>query len=318
MKHFAFICFFCFSISHGTAQDSTPMKKFSASITERFAETRMFDFEYQGLSSRTIKPILLEAKHSKMKVNHHSGFKTSINIPVLKGNKWQLTYSLLYHYQGMELTTANQPLNEVDLHYVKSTATYSHFTSIFGKLLVLNGSLILDGSQKNFERLKPMASAFLVLKKTEDVRMSVGIIGVFDPTSRTPVFPIVTYTRNLENNWRLDFIFPQRILLQTRLLRNGRFSVGTELNGSSFYIRSRNIVDFANKFEFRQTELRTGASYEYLLNKSIVLSAKAGILNPISARLSERGQPFHDDQYLMNLKSGASGYVNLGISFNPF
>lgn len=317
MKYFIPLSLFCL-INQAAAQDSTSVQKFSSSLTERFAETRMFDFEYVNKSSHRIQPVLRGDKQGKINVNNNRGFRTSFNIPVLKGNKWQLTYSLFYRYEGMELIDAQGEMKEVDLNYISSTGSYTYFTSFLGKLLVLNGSLIIDGSQKNFERLKPMASAMLVLKKTKEASMSVGAIGIMDPNAKIPVFPIVSYSRNLENNWRLDIIFPQRVLLQTNFLANGRFSVGTQLNGSNFYHRTAKLVDFANKFEFRQTELRTGVSYEYLLNKSIVLTTKAGIINQISAKFGERGKSFNDDDYLMKIKSGASSYVNLGISFNPF
>lgn len=89
----------------------------------------------------------------------------------------------------MELTSADHPVREVDLNYISCTASYTYFTSFLNKLLILNGSLIVDGSQKNFEQLKPMASATLAFKSSEDVNMSIGLIGIIDPTAKNSCIP---------------------------------------------------------------------------------------------------------------------------------
>lgn len=321
MKKLIVYIFFSFIYFHAAAQDSvTVAQQFSAELAKKFAIARIVDFQYTGMSGRNLSPILLGKNLGKREISNNYGLKTSLNLPLLKGKKWLLSYNFLYNYQhvNMELPDHSDNTAQLNLHYLSSTGSFTYFSRLLDKTILYNGSLILDGSQKKLERIKPMGSAIMVLRKDKKISMTVGLVAFYDRSSQTPVIPVFTYTQNFENNWRLDLILPQRILLQTRLLPNGRFSFGSQLNAVTFYERTGQIVDFANKFEFRQTEIRSGVTYEYLIHKSIILTAKGGVMNVLNSKLTEKGESFSDGHYLMKLKSGASGYFSLGISFNPF
>lgn len=309
-----------YSNAQDTIPESFPSDILSKTLAEKFSVARIANFQYEKRTSHNFDTEFLGQDLGERRITDNNRIKANFNIPVIMKKQNKLTYSLFYDYEGF---TVSNPENEsihknVDLHYISSIVSYTFFSTLFKKPIIYNGSLIVDGSQKNIERVKPMASAVLVLKRTDKTTMTAGLVGFYDPTSRIPVFPVFTYSHRFDNNLRLDIILPQRILLQTRVAKSGRLSLGSELNSTNYYIRSKEIVPYADKFEFRQIEAKSGLAYEYLIKNSIVLTAKTGIMNVLSSRLSKRGESFTDDHYIMKFRPKASAYFNLGVSFNPF
>lgn len=121
-----------------------------------------------------------------------------------------------------------------------------------------------------------------------------------------------------DERWRFDMVLPVRIMMQTQLRKTGRLSIGTELESSNLYFKSDELLNTTRSYEFRELQLKTGITYEYLINRSFVITAKAGLMNIAQSRISEKGEKFNKDKYLVDFDPDALGYFNLGVSLNPF
>lgn len=288
-------------------------------LAEKFSQTRKLNISYNNYGSTNFKTYFKENYLGKNEIENTHDVSVNINLDVLKKKKWKLTYSGYYNYQNFEYDSNTSFVSNPELHYLSSAFSITYFSVLNKKPIIYNASLIADASGEMFGRIKGLVSATYVLKADKKSVLTIGLGATIDPTNPFPVFPIVTYTKPIFNGkWRLDMVLPAKIMLQTQLGQTGRVSLGSELGTSSTYFKDNQIVNFANKFEFRQTHIKSGITYEYLLKNKIVLTAKAGVLNVIRSRVSEKGESFSDNNYLLEFKPTTAPYINLGVSFNPF
>ena len=99
--------------------------------------------------------------------------------------------------------------------------------------------------------------------------------------------------------------------MRKNVFQNGRLSLGTELGGTSFYLYSN-----TKRYEYRQVEINSGATYEHTLGANIIGTLKTGIRAAPSSRIFEKQESFNNFMFEANAKP--SFYFNVGISYNPF
>ena len=88
------------------------------------------------------------------------------------------------------------------------------------KPFLYNASVIVDGTEKDAERIKGFFGATIILKKTERTTIGVGLIVLVDPTSPVPASPTFLIDHRFKNSkWSLDFILPQRFLFKRKLIK---------------------------------------------------------------------------------------------------
>lgn len=287
--------------------------KTQAYFADKFPITRVFNVEYNQLSPYKFESKLLDDDLPDGKVKNFYQARVSANINLVKKPKWALGTILNYRYTS--ITTESNALEKrnkkSDFNYHSTAVNFTYFSSLMNKTMLYSASTIVDGSDKHFERVKGILSGTMILKATADTKMTVGLVAIVDPSVQVPVIPTFSYEHRFSNKWTVDFIFPQRLLVKKNILENGRLSLGSELDGTSFYLYNN-----SQKYELRQMEINSGATYEHYLGKSMIASLKTGIKTIPRTRIFEKNESF--DSYLIEAKPSASFYINLGFSFNPF
>jgi len=74
--------------------------------------------------------------------------------------------------------------------------------------------------------------------------------------------------------------------------------------------------DFPCVFEYSQLEINSGVMYEHLLSSNLIVTVKGGLTHFISNRLTEKGEANKD--FIYENEQDATGYFNVGLSFDPF
>ncbi|MGO2102513.1 MAG: hypothetical protein ACTH3E_05640 [Psychroflexus halocasei] len=292
---------------------------FSKSLAEKFSKTRVLNIEYNHGGSYKFDTDFENKKFDRTYVDQTQELDVNVNLPILQGENWKFTYSGSYHLQSYTFDDQEKNLDNEKLHYMSSSASFTYFSSLFKKPMIYSGSLILDASGEMFGRIKGMASATMVLKSERESSWSVGVIGLSNPTIATPIVPIISHSRLMfDERWRLDVVLPIKAMMQTQLGKTVRLSMGTELDTFSYYIKSDNISETTSRYEYGELQLKTGLTYEYIISNSFVLTAKAGLMSIVQSRIIKKGEKFTKNNYLVDFDSGAFGYFNLGVSFNPF
>lgn len=303
-------------------KDSTSVAAGKA-INDKFPTTRTFDVQYDQFGSSDATTKIFGNAFEKGTVESHSRLKFAANIPFYRSasKRFFITNSFRYKREAFsfgdiqnETNTYTRP--DMDFHYFANTVTATYFSILWKKPVMYNASATVDADQYHFQRLKGLASAIIVLKKTTATTITVGAMLMLDPSSIVPFAPIATYEHQFSNSpWKLDFILPQRLLLKRLLLENGRLSLGTELGSENFYLAFDSAA-FKGTYELNQLELKSGISYEYAIRKSLIGTFKTGIANVLSSRITERGE--RTNRYVIDNKQDPQFYFNIGLSYNPF
>ncbi|SFM62043.1 hypothetical protein SAMN05421738_101145 [Algoriella xinjiangensis] len=323
MKYsFLILSLFAITVTNGQTNDTilSQIKENSmAFIADKFDFAKPLNVSFTQLTPYNFT---LKSKNGDLangEINNFSQAKASINTVFLKKKKWLLGASVGYEMTNISTDvkdTKNNPINSLDntFHYHYSSVNFTYFSKLFNKRMIYTSSVIVDGSEQHFERVKGLITGTLILKSDEKTKMLIGLVAVIDPSSQVPILPTFTYERKLNNGWTLDVLMPQRVMIKKDIAKSGRLSFGSELAKTSFYIYDINAS--SDKFEFRQTELNNGLIYEHLLGKSFVFTAKTGYKYIMNSRIFNKDESFKNYSY--ELDSDPTFYINAGISFNPF
>lgn len=77
-----------------------------------------------------------------------------------------------------------------------------------------------------------------------------------------------------------DILLPRKIMLRKNILTNGRLSLGTEMDTTTFY-----LYPTGKKYEFRQLEINSGVVYEHNLGNNVIGTIKTGLRATPSSRI---------------------------------
>ncbi|MEL1242096.1 hypothetical protein [Flavobacterium flavipallidum] len=280
-----------------------------------------------------VRPLNIEFTHSapynftsergntslpESRVESFSQAKISANFNFIKRKTWLLGATLNYRYTSVEANmvdpfTENATTLDDDFHYLSSSLNFSYFSTLFKKRTIYSSSIIVDGSDQHFERVKGLLTGVIVLKANQKTKMTVGLLVNIDPSAQTPVVPIFTYEFKFNNGLIADITLPKSIYLRKNVFNAGRVSLGTELDRTSFYLY--NIDGTSQRFEYRQLDINSGLIYEHAIG-DFVFTGKTGMKLTPSGRLFRKEDSFKEAVYEIN--PNTTFYFNLGVSFNPF
>lgn len=300
------------SIVSAQKKDSIPLKV-RAYFADKFPQNRDLNVDFTQTGPYQFSSKLQGADLPDNKVKSFQQVKANANIYFIKNKNLLLSTSLNYRYTAFntEEPMITDASTQNHYHYHSEAVNLSYFSKLFQKIAIYTASISTDGSEQHFERIRGTVTASLILKATPKTKMMVGIAGFIDPSSQVPVLPIFTYENKFNNGWVLDVLLPKKVLIRKDIFANGRISLGTEMDNTSFYIY-RN----SRTYEFRQLEINSGAIYEHNLGGNFIGTLKTGIRAVPQARVFDKQESFKD--YIFKASYQPSFYVNVGISYNPF
>ncbi|MCT2564019.1 DUF6268 family outer membrane beta-barrel protein [Chryseobacterium herbae] len=300
------------NIVYAQKRDSIPLKV-RAYFADKFPQNRDLNIEFTQTAPFQFSSKLDGKDLPDNKVKSFQQLNAGANIYLVKKKTWLLSTSLNYRYIAFNTEEPIIPETDKknDFHYHSEAINFSYFSKLFNKVAIYTASASVDGSNQHFERIRGMVTASVVLKATPKTKMLIGIAGFIDPSAQVPILPIFTYENRFNNGWMLDILLPKKILVRKDIFANGRISLGTEMDNTSFYMYKNNRT-----FEFRQLEINSGAIYEHNLGSNFIGTLKTGIRAVPRARVFDKEESFRD--YIFEASYKPSFYFNVGISYNPF
>jgi len=293
------------------------------SIQKEFSKTRIFNLEYDQTFSRSFDSELDEGNFTEGKIAKQQSIDFAANVPIYSKGKWNLSGSGRYNYYHFEFEDVENisnyphtPYEKLDFHHYGLSLNSTYFSMLFKKPVIYNASVLIDGSENGLERVKGIIGASLILKRTENTTITLGLIGIIDPASQIPFAPVFSYFHKFKNSeWEFDFIMPQRILFRRPFTEKGRLSVGTTFGADAFYF-DKNLSFLPHTYSYSQLKIDGGLIYEHRLSHQLIVTFKAGARKYISNRMTKKDQS--NKNYIYKNHQGMTGYFNIGISYNPF
>lgn len=314
----SFVLLLIGSSCFGQKKDSIP-QKITAYVADKFPSTRVLNIEHYQLASHKFNSTLLNGPQTHGEITNMYQTKINLNQNFIQKRRWSLGGSFTYRHIGATAVYTD-PASQMQLitknsyHYHTSALSIAYFSKLLDKTVIYSGAVAVDGSEKNLERVKGLFTATMVLKANLKTKMTLGLVGIVDPSAQIPVIPTFSYEHKFKRNWALDIVLPQRLLLKKEVFGNGRISLGGELDGTGLYLYQFNRS--SGTHEFRQIEINMGAIYEHYFGGSLIGTLKTGYKSITSGRVFEKTKSF--DNYVFEAKPNGAMYLNLGISFNPF
>lgn len=307
------------SSPHKSALPDSISQKALAYAMSKFAIARPFNVEFTMASpiEYTLKPQGNEVLPNG-KLTSFNQIKASTNYNFLKKKRWMLGATLDFRYYniGADLDDPIAP-KSVNNSYLFHTSAlnFTYFSKLFGKTVIYGSSLMVDGSEERFERVRGLVYGTMVLKANSRTKMTAGAVVNIGPNYQFPALPVFTYEQKFQNNFVLDIILPKQILLRKYYPRRSRVSIGVEMDQSDFFFYNINTLNSSLIYEFQQTNANAGITYEHLLGGNFILTFRTGARIPFGGRFYEKSDVKNP---LFKLSSDPSLYFNMGLSWNPF
>jgi len=294
-------------------------KRVQTYAADKFAISRPLNIEFAHTSPYNFTAKAGENQLPESRASSFSQIKISSNFNVIKRKSWTLGATLGYRYTHAEADITKPAAGGImpfddEFHYIFSSVNFTYFSKLFNKRTIYTSSIAVDGSDKHFERVKGLITGTMILKANQRTKLMVGLFVNIDPSSQTPVLPTFAYEHKFNNGLVVDMTLPKSLYLRKNVLTNGRLSLGTEIDRTSFYLY--NIDGTDQRYEYRQLDLNSGLTYEHLIGKYFVFTAKTGMKVTPSGRVFRKQDSFGDPVY--QTTPGPAFYFNVGISFNPF
>ena len=298
--------------------DSIP-KRAVAYAADKFAIARPLNIEYTHAAPYNYTAKVGGKSLPQSSVTSFSQVKVSANVNFIKRKTWLLGATLGYRYTAAGADVINPATGSIyttddGFHYFFTSLNFAYFSTLFNKRTIYTSSILVDGSDQYVERVKGIFTGTMVLKANQRTKMTVGVMINVDPSSQSPVIPTFSYEHKFNNGLMADIILPRSIYLRKKLFTNGRLSLGTEMDRTSFYLY--NIDGTSQKYEYRQLDINSGLVYEHVIANYFLVTAKTGIRLTPSGRIFEKEKSFGDPVF--ETKPDPAFYFNIGLSFNPF
>jgi hypothetical protein len=262
-----------------------------------------------------------EFVRGKMKTLRTSAF---FNTPSVQWAGNSLSATLFYTYTSIELKDNINYLPEPQVRPIKSDKStidlalnYSRSDSIFHHPIIY--SLIVNFISDNLSSVRRFnfnGSVSLPVIRKRNTSLSIGALLLIDPSSPSPVLPIVNYYHQFTaSGIELIVDIPTGVNIKKQIARNAWVLVGSNQNSySTFYDNYGGLLN--GKASYNTIEVRSGLSFEYLFAKKLVLGLGSGINNTVSSRLFRAGENFKSASVISKVQSAP--YVNLSLSLLPF
>ncbi len=295
-----------------------PSGRAAAIAAAKFTIARPLNIEFTQLMPYNFTLKDGNNSYPDSKVKGLSQAKINVNINIIQKKNWLFGTTLGYNYISVkaDMTEAfSQTTKNIDndFHYFHAAANIAYISTLFKKSTVFTSSIIVDGSEKHFERLRGLLTGTMIVKANERTKMSIGFAIPIDPLSEVPFIPTFSYEHKLRNGLIVDIILPKNVYLRKHVFSNGRLSLGAEMDGATFYLY--NIDGTDQKYQYRQLDINSGFVYDHLIANSFLVTGKTGVRFTPSGRLFRKQDSYSDP--VLKVNADGAFYVNIGISFSP-
>ncbi|MDN5284869.1 MAG: hypothetical protein JWR38_1143 [Mucilaginibacter sp.] len=257
----------------------------------------------------------------KLKVTR---IRSNFNIPVVQWGRNVITGTISYqqtHFETDQIKSYSPEFSSMDRSLTKSTvgftASFSRIDSIFHHAIRYSAGISgLTDEASSIKRVNYIGNVTVPVMRSQYSSLSLGVVVLLDPSSISPVIPIVSYWHKFKTpDLYLYVDLPQRIVVRKQLSKKSWAFVGSELGGNFFFF-DFNQPSLPHNSIYSTVDIRTGGTFEYLLTKKLVIGVSGGLYTTAQSRM------YADDAkssaYFFKSQNGSVPYISFSISFLPF
>lgn len=249
--------------------------------------------------------------------------RSNFNIPLVQWGKNLIAGTISYQRSDFEthnIQSYSPLFTAADQHITKTavgfTAIYSRSDSLFNLPITYSAGISgLTDEFSSVKRVNYLGTFTIPVSRTKSSSLTLGLVVIIDPSAVAPVIPIISYWRKLNTDMDLYVDLPSRVALRKQISKRSWAFIGSELGGNLFFF-DVNQPGLPQSAIFSSVDVRSGATFEYLLTKKLVLGVNGGIYSTASPRVFD-----HDDKptaYFAKTNGTSAPYISFSMSFLPF
>lgn len=244
------------------------------------------------------------------------------NVPIARIGKNNITSTFAGRRQTMKLSQVESydpsvPVENMELHknIISASLTATRIDSLFNRPVVYSATATAVADPETWQKRLVFTGVFLItIKQKPNTSLSVGVIGLLDPSAPFPIIPVIRYYHRFTTPKVELFFDPSRIALRKELSSKNFLWLSNDIstNFAMFDVVNDRIP---RKSLYTTLELKSGLIYEHRLTKKVLLNINGGICSTLTSKLTEQNR--NTDPFIKN-KQTAVPYIQFGISCLPF
>lgn len=244
------------------------------------------------------------------------------NVPVAQIGKTLVSAGFGARRQTMDLYDVESydpalPVSNMRVHktVINASISLTHLDSIFDKPVVYSITATAVADPESWQRRLVFSGVIsLTVKQTRNTSLSVGLLGLIDPTSVIPVLPFVRYYHKFNAQGTEIFFDPTRIALRKELTSKHFLWIGNYI-GSNLSLFKVDYDKIPHKSSFITLDLKSGLTYEYRLTRKTVLSIGGGLNTTMSSKVLKQNE--NRNPFIKN-RQNIVPYAQVSVSCLPF
>jgi hypothetical protein len=185
-------------------------------------------------------------------------------------------------------------------------------TKLFGKQVMGNANMVMEGSEYGIEWFSGMIIAIMQVKQTRSTSIGIGAMYMIGPSSSShiPVFPVFTFQHKFNDRWSLD-LMPPIVHLKYAFNEKNRLSIGMSIDGDHFYVHSPK-ESLSKVYRYSKSVMTPEFVYERTIGKQLRLTARSGISVSMAIRI------YNLDNYkeYIRVSQPTGGFINIGFAYS--
>ena len=290
----------------------------------RYPMLRQAAFNYDLLGKRTVKGRLHGRPIFEGKARL-SRISANFNMPLAAWGKNKISGSVNYqqlHYNLDQVKTINAN-TDYPISNQKGTKSVVGFTGTFSRTDTLLGmpvsySASMSGLTDEFTSVKKvnyLATVTVPIKRSANASLSVGLVGIIDPSSIIPIIPIISYWRKYEGrDLDLYIDLPKRLQLRKQLGKSSWVFLGSQLGGNLYFF-DINHPGLPENSIYSSVDLKTGFNLEHKLSKKIVIGLNGGLYTLFKSKVYDKKKK--SNQYFFETNGATTPFVSFSASLLP-
>lgn len=265
---------------------------------------------------RTLPKTALVLDYERGTIGDYDRLRAVLTVPFFHARYLTLSASGRYNLIDQDFSGKVSYFNadEINLNgthhvFTGGVSAYSRF-KVGGCLVNLFGHAMVDFSQWGYENIVGILAGVVMLKESQEEAFGIGIVGLIHSASSWPVFPAITWRRQLSRQLMLDITLPK---VGVHYYANSamKCSAGMTFDVDRFYFRP-GVEGMRKTCRYSRAVLKFGGTWEWKPTSAVMLHVGAGTAVKVKSEVSTRDGR---DEYF-KVKQPVGFYFNLGTAIS--
>lgn len=265
---------------------------------------------------RVMPKTTLAVNYERGSVGDYDRLRTVLTVPFFHARYLSLSASGRYNLIDQDFSKKIPGYNADEINITGTHHVFTGGISAYSRIKVGDGSVnlfghaMIDFSRWGYANFTGLISGVIMFKESREESFGIGVIGLIHSASSWPVFPMITWRRQLSRQLMLEMTLPQ-VGVHYYVKSSMKCSAGMNIDVDRFYFRP-GVEGMSKTCRYSRTVLKFGGAWEWKPSSSIMLHVGAGTAVKLKSEVATRDGR---NEYF-DVKQPISLYFHLGTAIS--